>query len=53
MARTRVTRFASTKDYTLTAAKGHEFVGTVQEIGSAVNTHRIGDRVVSIFSVTW
>jgi threonine dehydrogenase-like Zn-dependent dehydrogenase len=46
-------RFASTEGHTLTAAKGHEFVGTVQEIGSAVNTHRIGDRVVSIFSVTW
>ena len=32
---------------------GHEFVGTVTEVGSAVQTLQVGDRVVSPFTVSW
>jgi threonine dehydrogenase-like Zn-dependent dehydrogenase len=32
---------------------GHEFTGTVKEIGSKVKGVKIGDRVVSPFTVSW
>lgn len=32
---------------------GHEFTGTVKEVGSKVKTLKIGDRVVSPFTVSW
>ena len=33
--------------------KGHEFTGTVEEIGSAVKEFKKGDQVVSPFTVSW
>jgi len=32
---------------------GHEFTGIVTEVGSAVQTVRLGDTVVSPFTVSW
>jgi threonine dehydrogenase-like Zn-dependent dehydrogenase len=32
---------------------GHEFVGEVVELGSAVKTIQKGDRVVSAFTTSW
>jgi threonine dehydrogenase-like Zn-dependent dehydrogenase len=32
---------------------GHEFMGEIVEIGSAVTTLQKGDRVVSAFTTSW
>ena len=32
---------------------GHEFVGTIVEMGSAVKTLQKGDRVVTAFTTSW
>lgn len=32
---------------------GHEFTGLVKEIGSQVKTVKVGDRIVSPFTVSW
>lgn len=32
---------------------GHEFTGTVEEVGSAVKNLKKGDKVVSPFTVSW
>lgn len=32
---------------------GHEFTGTVEELGSAVTGFKTGDQVVSPFTVSW
>ena len=32
---------------------GHEFTGVVTEVGKQVNSVRVGDRVVSPFTVSW
>jgi Zn-dependent alcohol dehydrogenases len=32
---------------------GHEFVGTVVATGSDVKTVKVGDKVVSPFTVSW
>lgn len=32
---------------------GHEFTGTVEEVGSAVKNLKKGDQVVSPFTVSW
>ncbi len=33
--------------------QGHEFTGTVEEIGPAVRNFEVGDRVVSPFTTSW
>ena len=33
--------------------QGHEFTGTVEEIGSEVKNFKKGDQVVSPFTVSW
>jgi len=33
--------------------QGHEFTGTIEEIGSEVKTFKKGDQVVSPFTVSW
>ncbi len=33
--------------------QGHEFTGTVEEMGSAVKNFEKGDQVVSPFTVSW
>lgn len=33
--------------------QGHEFTGTVEEIGSEVKNFQKGDQVVSPFTVSW
>ena len=33
--------------------KGHEFTGTVEEIGSEVNNFRKGDQIVCPFTISW
>ena len=37
----------------LTSLQGHEFTGTVEEMGSAVKNFKKGDQVVSPFTVSW
>jgi threonine dehydrogenase-like Zn-dependent dehydrogenase len=37
----------------LTLLQGHEFTGTVEEIGSDVKNFKKGDQVVSPFTVSW
>lgn len=32
---------------------GHEFTGTVKEVGSEVKTVKVGDKIVSPFTVSW
>lgn len=32
---------------------GHEFTGTVVETGAAVESVKIGDKVVSPFTISW
>jgi threonine dehydrogenase-like Zn-dependent dehydrogenase len=32
---------------------GHEFMGEIVEVGSAVTTLQKGDRVVSAFTTSW
>ena len=32
---------------------GHEFTGTVEEVGSAVKKFKIGDQIVSPFTLSW
>jgi threonine dehydrogenase-like Zn-dependent dehydrogenase len=32
---------------------GHEFTGTVKEVGSDVKTVKVGDKIVSPFTVSW
>lgn len=32
---------------------GHEFTGTVKEVGSEVKTVQVGDKIVSPFTVSW
>lgn len=32
---------------------GHEFTGTVEEVGSAVKNFKKGDQIVSPFTVSW
>lgn len=32
---------------------GHEFTGTVTEVGSDVHTLDVGDKVVAPFTVSW
>ena len=32
---------------------GHEFTGTVKEVGSEVKTIKVGDKIVSPFTVSW
>jgi threonine dehydrogenase-like Zn-dependent dehydrogenase len=32
---------------------GHEFTGIVKEVGSEVKTVKVGDRIVSPFTVSW
>lgn len=32
---------------------GHEFVGEVVELGSAVTSFKKGDRIVSAFTTSW
>lgn len=32
---------------------GHEFVGVVAEVGASVTSVRIGDKVVTPFTVSW
>ena len=35
------------------SGQGHEFTGTVEEIGSAVKDFKKGDQVVSPFTISW
>ena len=37
----------------LISLQGHEFTGTVEEMGSAVKNFKKGDQVVSPFTVSW
>ena len=37
----------------LTVAQGHEFTGTVEEVGPEVKNFNKGDQVVSPFTVSW
>ena len=32
---------------------GHEFTGTVVEVGTSVQAVQVGDRVVSVFTTSW
>jgi threonine dehydrogenase-like Zn-dependent dehydrogenase len=32
---------------------GHEFTGTISEVGSDVKTVAVGDQIVSPFTVSW
>ena len=32
---------------------GHEFTGIVKEVGSKVKTVKVGDKIVSPFTVSW
>ena len=32
---------------------GHEFTGTVEEVGESVKTVKVGERVVSPFTTSW
>lgn len=32
---------------------GHELVGTITSVGSAVKKFKVGDRVVSPFTIHW
>ena len=32
---------------------GHEFTGTVKEVGSEVKTVKVGDKIVSPFTASW
>lgn len=32
---------------------GHEFTGVVKEVGSQVKTVKVGDKIVSPFTVSW
>jgi Zn-dependent alcohol dehydrogenase len=32
---------------------GHEFTGIVKQVGSAVKTVKVGDKIVSPFTVSW
>ncbi|CAI7639234.1 unnamed protein product [Penicillium pancosmium] len=34
-------------------AGGHEFIGTVESVGSAVSRFKVGQKVMSIFSPMW
>lgn len=33
--------------------QGHEFTGTIEEIGSEVKNFKKGDQIVSPFTVSW
>lgn len=43
----------SIRDRTSNTAQGHEFVGIIEAVGSDVRTHRVGDKVVSVFAAVW